>query len=336
MEASTAEQQLEIRVKRIGKGEDYLSFFMDATANVLDLKKKISTELQNQTNGDEEDVPTERQRLIFSGRMLRADEERLTDARMTPNAVNCIHLTPLPVGAQPSVRDPARNLANPRAALRGVRQQRRRRRMEDSVRAGVHPYALAVPARSIFESIGRRRGGGRGGGAPFLSAVLPSRDSGANAATNNAATAAPASVAEGSISRRRFIVRSSRNQEANARPAATSTGRASEGPVVAHTAPAVLLSVLQRRLEELMSSGQMQRGSLPHIWHVRLRSLASVGARASSNTTASAPPPPPRRSAAPPPSRRGQRPAARSSQPAPPLRRSLRNRARNGDNSTAR
>lgn len=139
--------QFEIHVKQIGKGEAVLSFFIDATANVLDLKKKISSQLQQ---SNDEDVPTDRQRLIFSGRMLRADEENLKDARMKTDSINCIHLTPLPAGAKPSVRDEDERSGPSEAAAAHLRGARERRRIRlESMRAGFHPYAFAIPARML-------------------------------------------------------------------------------------------------------------------------------------------------------------------------------------------
>ena len=153
--------RLYIIVRRVGKAEnESLHLHLDSKASVLELKKKIADTLKEQ---EEADIPVERQRLIFSGKMLRDDTQSLEmDLNMKPSSdedehKHFVHLSPLPKGAAPSART-ERELAdvapvlspheeNMRRARRiGARQRRRRREGQEGRglmdAAAYHPYAL--------------------------------------------------------------------------------------------------------------------------------------------------------------------------------------------------
>ena len=88
---------LQIVVKRVGKGDgDVLCLEVDADASVLDLKTRISEQLAARND----QVPVERQRLVYFGRMLRDNEQTLGESgvKMQAEAVNYVHLSPLPEG----------------------------------------------------------------------------------------------------------------------------------------------------------------------------------------------------------------------------------------------
>jgi len=97
---------LQIMVRRVGRAEnESLQIFLEQDASVLDLKETIAVTLDEKD--DEVVIPVERQRLIFSGKMLRNDAERLVaDLHMKAgkDQTHFVHLTPLPKGAAPSVR----------------------------------------------------------------------------------------------------------------------------------------------------------------------------------------------------------------------------------------
>ena len=98
-----------IVVRRAGKAEhDSLNISLDIEATVLDLKECIASTLR--ASAGEEQIPVERQRLIFSGKMLRDDAQSLqADLRMQSSSMenerkHFVHLAPLPKGATPSAR----------------------------------------------------------------------------------------------------------------------------------------------------------------------------------------------------------------------------------------
>lgn len=159
-------QTLHIVVRRVGKSErESLVLELSSDASVLDLKGKIVEALEEQ---DEIVVPVERQRIIFSGKMLRDDTKLLEEdlnMKAGDDQKHFVHLTPLPKGAAPSVRterELSENPLSPReATLQRVRarQQRRRRRQETergmSDPAAYHPYALDLTSGSLLPPAGR-------------------------------------------------------------------------------------------------------------------------------------------------------------------------------------
>ena len=120
---------LSIVVRRVGKGEnESLHLELDRQASVWDLKTSIAATLRNADqdvgDDDDDDIPVERQRLIFAGKMMRDDNQSLEkELHMKPNHDSSVsnneeedkvgqdvdkhyfvHLSPLPEGATPSVR----------------------------------------------------------------------------------------------------------------------------------------------------------------------------------------------------------------------------------------
>jgi hypothetical protein len=94
---------LQVAIKRTGASESStLKLSIDRDATVRDLKRMIEREILVSHN---EIMPPERQRLICSGRMLSNDDEQLLSViKMKNDAVNYIHLAPLPKGATPALR----------------------------------------------------------------------------------------------------------------------------------------------------------------------------------------------------------------------------------------
>lgn len=160
-----------IVIRRVGKGEnESLHFDLHSKASVLDLKKKIAATLVEQ---EETDIPVERQRLIFSGKMLRDDTQSLKmDLKMKPTSSeeeehkNFVHLTPLPQGAAPSARTEREHAdvetalspheVNMRRARRiGARQRRRQQEGQEGQgvmgAAAYHPYALDRTSGLVVE-----------------------------------------------------------------------------------------------------------------------------------------------------------------------------------------
>lgn len=85
-----------IVVKRTGASERhplYLSLTPNST--VHDLKTMIQEELLIGTESNE-DLPVERQRLIFAGRLLNRDFDVLSCLKMKVGEINFVHLVPLP------------------------------------------------------------------------------------------------------------------------------------------------------------------------------------------------------------------------------------------------
>lgn len=177
-------QTLHIVVRRVGKSErESLVLELSSDASVLDLKGKIAEALEQQ---DEIVVPIERQRLIFSGKMLRDDTKLLEEdlnMKAGDDQKHFVHLTPLPKGAAPSVRterELSEHPLSPReATLQRVRarQQRRRRRHETergmSDPAAYHPYALDLTSGSLLPAAGRASATGN----PFsLVSAIPSEE----------------------------------------------------------------------------------------------------------------------------------------------------------------
>jgi hypothetical protein len=171
-------QTLHVVVRRVGKSErESLVVELDSDASVLDLKEKIAEALEEQ---DEIIVPTERQRLIFSGKMLR-DDTKLLEEDLNMKAGDdqkyFVHLSPLPKGAAPSARterELSENPLSPREeTLQRVRaRQQRRRRRQDTERgmsdpAAYHPYALDLTSGSLLPAAGRASAAGN----PFGFAV---------------------------------------------------------------------------------------------------------------------------------------------------------------------
>lgn len=145
---------LEITIKRVGSEGSVLTLQVPSCASVFDLKTLISEGLASKN----EDLPVERQRLIFSGRMLTDNDEVLGDngVNMKTNAINFVHLSPLPVGAKPSKRASSKRptrapvevqLEGSPASMQRARRlgalsrERRRRRREE-------PYSTDSVVRS--------------------------------------------------------------------------------------------------------------------------------------------------------------------------------------------
>lgn len=160
--ASTSSEEkqghtLQVIVRRVGKPEnESLELSMDMDASVLDLKQIIEKEL-NKDGKEDNVVPVNRQRLIFSGKLLRDDAQRLKDADMNAGKKHFVHLSPLPKGVTSSTRTarelsvqaPAtvENNAQQRARRVGPQSRRRRRAENPSGSGAYHPYAFAVPSR---------------------------------------------------------------------------------------------------------------------------------------------------------------------------------------------
>lgn len=151
---------LHVVVRRVGKPEnESLVLELDSDATVSDLKEKIVEALEEK---DEIVIPAERQRLIFSGKMLRDESMSLgSDLNMKAgdDHKHFVHLTPLPKGAAPSVRterELSENPSNPHEATlqRARARQRRRRRQEPrpgmSDPAAYHPYALDLASGALL------------------------------------------------------------------------------------------------------------------------------------------------------------------------------------------
>lgn len=100
---SDQEGVMKIIIKRVGNSmEDAsLELLVSQEASVLDLKKRITEELADQKN---DCVPVERQRLIFSGRLLVDDDSLVADVKMMVDSPNYVHLAPIPDGLGPSNR----------------------------------------------------------------------------------------------------------------------------------------------------------------------------------------------------------------------------------------
>lgn len=108
------EELIQIVVKRTGGSEaPCLELSIEKSATVLNLKTLIQDEL-----ADESPVlmvPVQRQRLLFSGKMLTDNDLKLVaDIKMRPDKVNYIHLAPLPKNISPSARTPMENKASQR------------------------------------------------------------------------------------------------------------------------------------------------------------------------------------------------------------------------------
>lgn len=102
---------IKIVVKRTGASEChplYLSLTPNST--VHDLKTMIQEELSIGADSSE-DLPVERQRLVFAGRMLTRDLDVLSCLKMKIGEVNFVHLVPLPKPPNKSItrRTPKRN-----------------------------------------------------------------------------------------------------------------------------------------------------------------------------------------------------------------------------------
>jgi len=125
-------EELHIVVKCVGKGDsDSVSFHMNPTASVLELKEQIC-----RSTG----VSVERQRLVFFGKMLKDNKQILTDngVKMKTGSTNYIHLSPLPdssvraaaqiptVAAANASRSSASSIRRPTSRLTSVRRRQRR------------------------------------------------------------------------------------------------------------------------------------------------------------------------------------------------------------------
>lgn len=166
---------IKIIIKRVGssRAEDSsLELFVSQEASVLDLKRKIAGELAVQKN--EEQVPVERQRLIFAGRLLVDDHSLVDDVKMTVDLPNYVHLAPIPEGVEPSNRRSIENAGSSvarrpsRARGRGILRppSREFRRSQESPYGGAIDSLLSrlrsedsrrssEPARSSHDSASR-------------------------------------------------------------------------------------------------------------------------------------------------------------------------------------
>ena len=100
---------IRVVVKMPTAAAENLELSVSQEASVLDLKKRITEELAIKSN---DVVPVERQRLIFSGRMLTNNDDFLVDdINMSLHSPNYLHLAPLPQGVEPSHRRRHENAA---------------------------------------------------------------------------------------------------------------------------------------------------------------------------------------------------------------------------------
>lgn len=113
-------EPITIKVKRVGgggclPGDSCLTLKdVDPDTTVIELKQRIYDELAASTRGVataiEVAVPVERQRLIYMGRMLTVDRDRLgSDVKMKPGSAAYVHLVPIPKGKKPSARKRGEN-----------------------------------------------------------------------------------------------------------------------------------------------------------------------------------------------------------------------------------
>lgn len=137
------EELIQIVVKRTGGSEaPCLELSIEKSATVLNLKTLIQDEL-----ADESPVlmvPVQRQRLLFSGKMLTDNDLKLVDdIKMRPDKVNYIHLAPLPKNIAPSARTPMENKASQRTTT-----PRRPPKGRSSRSTRVHPYGNFLSRRA--------------------------------------------------------------------------------------------------------------------------------------------------------------------------------------------
>lgn len=96
-------EMIQVVVKTVGLTEN-LKVSVSQDASVRDLKQQITQRL---------DLPGERQRLIYSGRMLNNNQDRLVDdVNMTLDGTNYVHLAPLPQTSSADEQPAARRRAN--------------------------------------------------------------------------------------------------------------------------------------------------------------------------------------------------------------------------------
>mmetsp|Transcript_7742 Transcript_7742/g.11432 ORF Transcript_7742/g.11432 Transcript_7742/m.11432 type:complete len:493 (+) Transcript_7742:304-1782(+) len=88
------DQTVTIKIKMVNS-QDVLTFLLGNQLTVLDLKQCIFRE---------NSIDVSRQRLIYSGRILK-DDETFKKLGMNIGSVSFVHLSPLPVGQQPSNRN---------------------------------------------------------------------------------------------------------------------------------------------------------------------------------------------------------------------------------------
>jgi Ubiquitin family len=147
--SSQLQEHLQIVVKCVGKfdGRD-LPLTIGSNSSVLDLKKLIKSELAANGAGP---VPVEKQRLIFFGRLLNDNKQRLCGEgginMKTDGSTNFVHLSPLPDGV--ATNPPSRS---------GIS---RKPRPSSSARAGTRNREAATPppraARMVIPGRRNRR-----------------------------------------------------------------------------------------------------------------------------------------------------------------------------------
>ena len=199
----------------MGKPEnESLEISLESIASVLDLKQTIQKAMKEKDADDF--VPVDRQRLIFSGKMLRDDSQFLVqDLSMKLGEKHFVHLTPLPKGAKVSTRTPrelttsSETLSLPLAAAasearqlrqqlrqqqsqqRGARrvgaQQRRRRRSENPAASRTyHPYDFAATRPSTNQHLSHTLRQSSNAASAAASATMAESQSATDAAVEQA------------------------------------------------------------------------------------------------------------------------------------------------------
>ena len=145
--ASESTKRLQIVVKCVGNGDnDSLELRVETGASVLDLKRLISEEMAAKND----QVPVDRQRLMYFGRMLRDNDELLGDkgVKMQTNSINYVHLSPLPKGAKPSKRSSVESSATRSLGARIERARRLGTAARERIRRRAQPYDTSRRRRS--------------------------------------------------------------------------------------------------------------------------------------------------------------------------------------------
>jgi len=108
-ESGSGVGMMKVIVKVVGVPED-LELSVSQEASVLDLKRHITEKLAVLQNNN--CMTVDRQRLIFSGRLLTNNDDFLVDdVKMMVDCPNYVHLAPMPRGVEPSQRRRNENAA---------------------------------------------------------------------------------------------------------------------------------------------------------------------------------------------------------------------------------
>uniref|UniRef100_A0A7S4JIT7 Ubiquitin-like domain-containing protein n=1 Tax=Odontella aurita TaxID=265563 RepID=A0A7S4JIT7_9STRA len=161
-----------ITVKRVGLGDDpYLTLTdLDPSTTVGELKQLIYSDATNRNvaaSASTQPVSPQRQRLIFSGRMLTGNDDVLvSDINMKTDETNFVHLVPLPEGKGLSIRGRDEN-----------RRNARRNSLSEPPRSS-ESSRFPAPSRSIAQPQSRLRRERRASrAASALAAPYPHLDS---------------------------------------------------------------------------------------------------------------------------------------------------------------